>query len=245
METIKLQGAEKDGFTYEELVLIPKKEWGEIQYRSQDPTDPSIRIAMLPGQGTVPSLENVHFLIIPDGKKCKTYAIWCNNKIVGYCDIPPCVRQKANTASNAVFYFGPDRRVIDERKAQGLSKETEKTFFTTSFSCFEGFVVLLDRKETEDTVYIGKEENCDISNNWYDNFDNSLVEVSKNPLIYALLCKGDFGMSQRAAEEQKLFSDKDYAELWRLFFEGKLEPFEIYEKGERTFEGKSFGYPFY
>lgn len=245
MEMIKLQGAEKDGFSYMELALIPQKEWDGMQYTSEDPTDPSVRIATLPGQGTTLSMENIHFLIIPERKKCKTYAIWCNGKIVGYCDIPPCVRQKANTAKNAVFYFGPDRRAIEERKAQGLSEETEKNFFTASFSCFEGFVVLLDRKEKEDTVYMGKEENCDISNNWYDNYDESLVEVSKNPLVYQLLCKGDFSVSQRKMVEEGLFSDEDYAELHRLFFEGKLTPFEIYEKADKKFDGQSFGYPFY
>lgn len=93
---------------YKELHIIKKSEWEKMGYTGISIHDKRVRTAFLPNYGTTLFFENMHFLIIPDNAKTKTFAIWRNHKVIGYCDIAKEVAEKANCANNAVFYFGFD-----------------------------------------------------------------------------------------------------------------------------------------
>lgn len=103
MTTVKLN----DGI-YKELHIFKKSDWAKMGYTDVSINDKTIKTAFLPGYGTTLFFENMHFLIIPDNAATKTFAIWRNHKVIGYCDITKEVADKANKANNAIFYFGFD-----------------------------------------------------------------------------------------------------------------------------------------
>lgn len=100
---------------YKELYIVKKSEWAKNQYTNTAMFDRSIKTAFLPGHGTTLYFENRHFLIVADNAPTKRYAIWHNHKVIGYCDIPKEVAEKANGANNAEFYFGFDEVTAPER----------------------------------------------------------------------------------------------------------------------------------
>lgn len=103
MTTVKLNDE-----IYKELHIIKKSEWIKMGNKSKALNYKDVFCAFLPGYGTTLFFENKHFLIIPDNGAIKTFAIWRNAKVVGYCDITQETADRANKAENATFYFGFD-----------------------------------------------------------------------------------------------------------------------------------------
>lgn len=106
MEEIKLSHE-----IYKSLYILTKEEFSKIgkDYKCKAVFDPKVNAAFLPGKGTILFYENKHFLIIDDKKPQKNYAIWNNHNIIGYCTLNKEAAEKANRASNAIFYFGIDK----------------------------------------------------------------------------------------------------------------------------------------
>lgn len=98
-----------------ELHIITASEWSKMGNKHKSLRNPDVWSAFLPGYGTTLFFENIHFLIIPDNKPLKTFAIWENHQVIGYCDITQEVADKANEASNAKFYFGFDKVTNPEK----------------------------------------------------------------------------------------------------------------------------------
>lgn len=96
---------------YKELHILTKSEYDQIDpdYRGRTKFDWNIKTAFLPGYGTTLFYENRHFIIINEKEPVRTYAIWRNRKVIGYCEITWKAAEKANRASNAEFYFVNDR----------------------------------------------------------------------------------------------------------------------------------------
>lgn len=95
---------------YKELHILTKSEYDQINpdYRGRAKFDWNIKTAFLPGYGTKLFYENRHFLVINEKEPVRTYAIWRNRKVIGYCEITWKAAEKANGASNAEFYFSDD-----------------------------------------------------------------------------------------------------------------------------------------
>lgn len=93
---------------YKELHIIKKSEWAKMGNKHKSLSHNDVYCAFLPGYGTTLFFENKHFLIVPDNANIKTFAIWRNGSVIGYCDISQEVADRANNAENATFYFGFD-----------------------------------------------------------------------------------------------------------------------------------------
>ena len=96
-----------DNDAYQELFVLTETEYLSIpkDYRGFASFDKRIRVSFLPGFGTTLFYENKHFLVINENEPIKDYEIWRYRRIIGHCQIPARVANKANAASNAEFYF--------------------------------------------------------------------------------------------------------------------------------------------
>lgn len=107
MQTIKLNDE-----IYKDFHILTESEYKAIDtdFKGYTLHNSSVKCAFLPGCGTVLYFENIHFLIISDREPVKKFTIWRNHKVVGYCNITKKAAEKANAASNAVFFFGFDEK---------------------------------------------------------------------------------------------------------------------------------------
>lgn len=110
MKTIQLNDE-----VYKEFHILTKSQFSKMIYTGTAVFDKNIKTAFLPGYGTTLFFENRHFIIISDNAPTKTFAIWRNGKVIGYCEITKAAVDKANCATNAEFYFGFDKVTNPEK----------------------------------------------------------------------------------------------------------------------------------
>lgn len=104
---------------YKKLHIIKRSEWAKNQYTGRSISDNSVRTAFLPGYGSTLFFENLHFLVVGDNVPTKRYAIWHGQKVIGHCEIPQSVADRANKAANAVFRFETESVVGYGPEAEG------------------------------------------------------------------------------------------------------------------------------
>lgn len=91
---------------FKEFYILDNK--SDLAYIEPSIKDKSIKCGFLPNHGTILYFENIHFLIIDPSEPVETFAIWHNQKVIGYLDIPRRTAMRANCANNYKFCFGFD-----------------------------------------------------------------------------------------------------------------------------------------
>lgn len=96
-----------DDPVFKELKILKRSEFLAIpeNYRGRALFDKKIQTAMLPGEGTTLSFENVHFIVVGDNQRLHKFEIWREHRLIGECELTDYAAKKANCASNAAFCF--------------------------------------------------------------------------------------------------------------------------------------------
>lgn len=128
-------------------------------------------------------------------------------------------------------------KIIDDTEEETFSdepilSEPVKTVVETHsaiISNYKGYDVLLrwinpEKTDREAEVYLGKKENYD-NKGHYDNFDNSLVLISKNEKMFEFLHPSEWVISQQEMIDKGYFTEEDYKEFYDLG-NGILKGFE-------------------
>jgi N12 class adenine-specific DNA methylase len=122
-------------------------------------------------------------------------------------------------------YIQAQQREIAEEKTQSIVRTNSAV--RSNYKGYDAFVKHIkndDGRIVEREVYLGKDENYDNHVN-YDNSDNSLILISKNPNIYGFLYGNGWVVSQQHFIENDTFTKEDYAEFNKLS-NGILKQFE-------------------
>lgn len=96
-----------DDPVFKELKILKRSEFLEIpeNYRGPALFNKKIMTAMLPGEGTTLSFENVHFIVVGDKQRLHKFEIWREHRLIGECELTDYAAKKSNCASNAAFCF--------------------------------------------------------------------------------------------------------------------------------------------
>lgn len=140
-----------DDPVYKTLFIIKKSEWEKLQHVNLSSVNGIEKGVYLPGYGTTLFQENLHFLIIDDQEPVKTYAIWRNRKVIGYCDITENTADKANRSVHLAYYFGDDRvtnpekycrKYLEDKKGEDCGKAGSECTHTVQKCCMKREILI-------------------------------------------------------------------------------------------------------